>query len=107
MVAERGAQAWADENAPGALALGLGRRVAAPRALALHADDALLEVDVGPCQCEGFGDASAAADEQLGQRPVVRCAALEVAVDLAEPQVVEFGVIDRQRCDRKAGVACQ
>jgi hypothetical protein len=54
VAAERGAEPWANENAPGALALGLGGRVAAASALSLYADDALLEIDVGPCQSEGF-----------------------------------------------------
>ena len=56
---------------------------------------AVLEVDVGPGEGERFGDASAGADEQFGERSVVRGARVEVAVDLAEAEVVEFAVLDR------------
>jgi hypothetical protein len=55
----------------------------------------------------GHRSASAGADEQLGQGPVVGFAALEVVVDLVESQVVGFDALDRQRCDREARVACE
>jgi hypothetical protein len=76
------------------------------RALALDANDAVVEIDVRPCEGNGFRDARAGADEQLGQHPVVVCAGVEVRTDLVEPQVVVLATIKRQRTDSQARVAC-
>jgi len=46
-------------------------------------------VDVSPCQGERFGDACAGADEQFGERSVVRRAGVEVAVDFGEAEEVK------------------
>ena len=59
----------------------------------------------GPGEGERFGDARAGPDEQLGERSVVSRASAEVGIDLAEAQVGELAMLDRQRTDGAARIA--
>jgi hypothetical protein len=74
-------------------------------ALVAYLDESLAEIDVVPGEREGLRDAGAGADEQLGQRSVVRGAGVEVWVDLAQAQVVELAPLDGKRRDELARVA--
>jgi len=48
----------------------------------VNLDDLPPEVDVGPCQREGFGDLRAGTDQEHGQRAVRLRAGGEVVLDL-------------------------
>jgi len=98
-------EARADQNGVRTLALGLGGVVAVACALALDLHGGVVEVDVGPGEGERFGDTRAGADEQLGERLVVSRARAQVGIDLAEAQVGELAMLDRERTDEAARVA--
>lgn len=107
MGAQRVGEAGADQDSSGALSFGLACVASVPGLLAMDVHRAAFGVDVSPSQGERFRDACAGADEQFGERSVMRRAGVEVAVDFGEPELVKLATLARQRRDELAGIAWQ